>query len=100
LGYFIPHNEDGGRNNFRIPDYHRLDVSVTLNPKKEKANRRWQGQWVFGVYNLYGRRNAFTVSGTQSDGRAILGQPIMTESNQLSVVGSIIPSISYNFKFK
>jgi len=100
LGYFIPHNEEGGRNNFRIPDYHRLDVSVTLDPKKEKANRRWQGQWVFGVYNLYGRRNAFTVSGTQSSGRVIPGMPIMTEANQLSVVGSIIPSISYNFKFK
>jgi len=100
LGYYIPHNEAGGRNNFRIPDYHRLDVSVTLDPKKEKADRRWRGQWVFGVYNLYGRRNAFTVSGTQSEGRVIAGMPVMTEANQLSVVGSIIPSISYNFKFK
>jgi len=99
-GYYIPHNEGGGRNNFRIPDYHRLDVSVTLDPKKEKANRRWRGQWIFGVYNLYARRNAFTISGTQSEGRPVIGQPVMTESNQLSVVGSIIPSISYNFKFK
>jgi len=65
---------------------------VTLDPKKEKANKRWQGQWIFGVYNLYGRRNAFTVSGTQSEGRPIIGQPIMTESNQLSVVGSISKS--------
>ncbi|MBC6994822.1 TonB-dependent receptor [Neolewinella lacunae] len=100
LGFFVPHNEGNGRNNFRIPDYHRLDVSITLDPKPEKAGRRWQGQWIFGVYNLYGRRNAFTVAGTQSEGRPILGQPIMTESNQLSVVGSPIPSISYNFKFK
>ncbi|SEP78986.1 TonB-dependent receptor [Neolewinella agarilytica] len=100
LGYFIPHVEDGKRNNFRIPDYHRLDVSMTLNPKKEKANKRWQGQWIFGVYNLYNRRNAFTVSGTQSEGRPILGQPIMTEANKLSVIGNFIPSVSYNFKFK
>lgn len=100
LGYFVPHNEGGGRNNFRVPDYHRLDISLTLDPKKENAGKRWQGQWVFGVYNVYGRRNAFTVSGTQSSGRPILGQPIMTESNQLSVVGAPIPSISYNFKFK
>lgn len=99
-GFFIPNNEGAGRNNFRIPDYHRLDVSVTLDPKKEKANRRWQGQWVFGVYNLYGRRNPITVSGTQGDARPVLGNPISTSSNQLSVVGSIIPSISYNFKFK
>lgn len=100
LGYFIPHVEDGKRNNFRIPDYHRLDVSMTLNPKKEKANKRWQGQWIFGVYNLYNRRNAFTVSGTQSEGRPLLGQPIMTEANKLSVIGNFIPSVSYNFKFK
>jgi len=99
LGYYVPNNEGGGRNNFRIPDYHRLDVSVTLDPKKT-STKRWKGQWVFGVYNLYGRRNAFTVSGTQSEGRPVIGQPIMTEANQLSVVGSIIPSISYNFKFK
>ena len=100
LGYYIPHVEDGKRNNFRIPDYHRLDVSMTLNPKKEKANKRWKGQWIFGVYNLYNRRNAFTVSGTQSEGRPILGQPIMTEANKLSVIGNFIPSVSYNFKFK
>ena len=99
-GYFVPYNEGGGRNNFRIPDYHRLDVSVTLDPKKEKADRRWQGQWVFGIYNLYGRRNAFSVFGAQSDARPILGQPIATEAIQLSVVGSIIPSVSYNFRFK
>ena len=99
-GYFVPLNEGGGRNNFRIPDYHRLDVSVTLGPNPDKADRRWQGEWVFGLYNVYGRRNAFTVSGTQSDIRPLLGQPVMTEANQLSVIGSIIPSISYNFKFK
>ena len=99
LGYFIPHNEAGGRNNFRIPDYHRLDLSVTLDPKPD-SSKRWQGQWVFGVYNLYGRRNPITVSGRQSEGRPLLGSPVMTEANKLSVVGSIIPSISYNFKFK
>ena len=99
LGYFIPHNEAGGRNNFRIPDYHRLDLSVTLDPKPDNT-KRFQGQYVFGVYNLYGRRNPITVSGRQSDGRVYAGQPIGTEANKLSVVGSIIPSISYNFKFK
>ncbi|OAV42657.1 TonB-dependent receptor [Lewinella sp. 4G2] len=101
LGYFVPNNEGAGRNNFRIPDYHRLDISFTLDPKKEKADKRWQGQWVFGVYNLYSRRNPITVSGRQdADIRPILGQPISTESVKLSVVGNFIPSVSYNFKFK
>lgn len=99
-GFFVPNNEGGARNNFRIPDYHRLDISLTLDPKKEKADRRWQGQWVFGVYNLYGRRNPITVSGTQGDARPVLGNPISTSANQLSVVGNFIPSVSYNFKFK
>ena len=100
LGYFVPNNAGDARNNFRIPDYHRLDFSVTLDPKKEKADRRWQGQWIFGVYNLYGRRNPFTVYGTQVDGRPAPGGVVNTEALKLSVVGSIIPSISYNFTFK
>ena len=101
LGYFVPNNEGGGRNNFRIPDYHRLDISFTLDPNPDKSDRRWQGQWVFGIYNLYGRRNPITVSGRQdNDIRPILGQPINTEAVQLSVVGNFIPSVSYNFKFR
>ena len=100
LGYFVPNNAGDARNNFRIPDYHRLDVSVTLDPKKEKADRRWQGQWVFGVYNLYARRNPFTVYGTQVEGRTAPGTPIQTEAIKLSVVGSVIPSVSYNFTFQ
>lgn len=99
-GFFVPHNEGGARNNFRIPDYHRLDISLTLNPKKEKADRRWQGQWIFGVYNLYGRRNPITVSAQQGDNRPVPGSPITTSATQLSVVGNFIPSVSYNFKFK
>jgi hypothetical protein len=100
LGYFVPNNAGDARNNFRIPDYHRLDFSVTLDPKEEKKDRRWQGQWIFGVYNLYARRNPFTVYGDQVDGRTPAGGVVNTEALKLSVVGSIIPSISYNFTFK
>lgn len=100
LGYYMPNNAGDARNNFRIPDYHRLDLSVTLDPKREKADRRWQGQWIFGVYNLYARRNPFTIYGNQVDGRTTPGAAINTEAIKLSVVGSIIPSISYNFTFK
>ncbi|PPK87706.1 outer membrane receptor protein involved in Fe transport [Neolewinella xylanilytica] len=100
LGYYIPNNAGDARNNFRIPDYHRLDVSLTLDPKKEKADRRWQGQWIFGIYNLYARRNPFTIYADQLDGRTLPGQAINTEAIKLSVVGSIIPSVSYNFTFQ
>ena len=100
LGYYIPYNAGEARNNFRVPDYHRLDVSLTLDPSEEKADRRWRGQWVFGVYNLYARRNPFTIYADQLDGRTLPGQAINTEAIKLSVVGSIIPSVSYNFTFQ
>ena len=100
LGYYIPHNAGGARNNFRVPDYHRLDVSLTLAPSEKKADRRWRGEWVFGVYNLYARRNPFTIYADQVDGRTLPGQAINTEAIKLSVVGSVIPSVSYNFTFQ
>ncbi|UZD24490.1 TonB-dependent receptor [Algoriphagus halophytocola] len=74
------------RNQYRVPDYHRLDLSFTLQSglKKEKFI---DGEWVFSIYNVYGRRNPFSVYFTQR-GNAF----------QLSVLGSAFPSISYNFK--
>lgn len=97
-GFFIPHNSNETRNNARIPAYHRLDVSATLEGKKNK-DRRWQGQWVFSIYNVYGRRNAFSVYQRQSQDRIGAGTPVTTEAVQLSVFGSMIPSVSYNFEF-
>ncbi len=98
-GIVIPNVDNNGRNNVRIPDYHRLDISLTLDPK-DRPNRRWKGQWVFGVYNVYARRNAFTINFGQEGGRVPVGQPVNTEATRLSVIGSFIPSVSYNFKFK
>lgn len=100
LGYYVPHVDNDTRNGFRIPDYHRLDFSMTLDPKESKADKRWQGQWIFGVYNVYSRRNPFNIYGGQTDERPVIGQPINTQANQLSVVGNFIPSVSYNFSFK
>ena len=46
------------RNAFRISDTHRMDVSFTYTPKN--TNKRWQSSWSFGVYNIYGHKNAFS----------------------------------------
>ena len=97
-GFFIPNNDLNARNNVRIPDYHRLDLSVTIDPKK--SDKRWKGQWIIGVYNVYSKRNPFSIYFAQSDERPLIGQPINTEAIRFSVIGNFIPSISYNFTFK
>lgn len=92
-GYVIPHNVYGSRNNTRIPVYHRLDVSATIHLKD-----KWQGKYkhniVLSAYNVYARKNPFSIyfRGNPSN-------PTITEAIQFSVIGNIVPSIAYNFKF-
>lgn len=79
-----------GRNANRLPAYNRLDISFNYTPKPKKT-KGWQSYWVFGIYNVYNRRNAASLS---------FGQNINTglnEATRLSIFG-IVPSISYNFK--
>jgi hypothetical protein len=92
-GMIIPHNTDGSRNNYRVPAYHRLDIAATLEGR-EKPGRRFHGQWVFSIYNVYARKNAFTVYFRQNE-----DNPTKTEAVRLSVFGSLLPSVTYNFKF-
>lgn len=79
------------RNEDRLPTYHRLDVSATLTPKKYE-NKRFKGEWIFGIYNLYSRNNAASISFRQNEDTGF------NESVKLSIFG-IVPSVSYNFKF-
>lgn len=97
-GVLVPYNSTSARNNFRIPNYHRLDLSLTIDPKK--SDKRWKGQWVIGVYNVYNRRNAFSIFTNQQEERPAEGASISSDAYRLSVVGNFIPAISYNFKFK
>ena len=81
----------GKRNAQRLPFYHRLDIAATLTPKKNSV-RKLQGSWVFGIYNIYNRRNAATIS---------FKQDRETGNNQayrLSIFG-IVPSVTYNIQF-
>jgi len=78
------------RNGYRMPDYHRLDLGVTIRNKKEK---KFESSWNFSIYNVYARQNAWTISfRTKKD------NPVETEAVQLSLF-SITPSVTYNFKF-
>ncbi|MDO5980983.1 TonB-dependent receptor [Flavivirga spongiicola] len=79
------------RNSDRLPAYHRLDISATYKPNR-KPNNRWKGEWVFGIYNVYGRKNAASISFTQNQDLGI------NEATRTAIFG-MVPSVTYNFKF-
>ncbi len=81
----------GARNANNLPAYHRLDISATLTPRNN-VNKKWKGEWVFGIYNVYSRKNAASISFRQN---ADSGN---NEAVRLSIFG-IVPSVTYNFKF-
>ena len=83
-GFSIPNFES--RNSSRLSAYHRLDVSAVYSPKKRS------GEWVFGIYNFYNRKNAASIRFQENleTGR--------NEALRLTIFG-IIPSVTYNFKF-
>ena len=79
------------RNEDRLPSYHRLDVSATYKPNR-KPDNKWKGEWVFGIYNVYNRKNAASITFNQNN------QSGINEASRISIFG-IIPSVTYNFKF-
>ncbi|OUR91162.1 collagen-binding protein [Flavobacteriales bacterium 34_180_T64] len=81
----------GTRNTDRLTAYHRLDVSATYTPNR-KPDKRWKGEWVFGIYNIYNRKNAASVSFGQNR------ESGANEATRTAIFG-IVPSVSYNFKF-
>lgn len=90
------------RNGARTPSYHRLDLSATYTPQKKKdkvlffINRpaSWQSSWTFSLYNVYARRNPYSIYFKQNE-----DDPQITNAYQLSIFGSIIPGITYNLSF-
>ncbi|MGI9583282.1 TonB-dependent receptor [Chryseobacterium sp. RRHN12] len=78
------------RNADRMPAYHRMDLSATYEPG---SNKRFRGSWTFGIYNLYGRENAYTINFEDNPDR-----PGTTRAMQTSLF-RWVPNITYNFKF-
>lgn len=88
------------RNGYRLPAYHRLDFSATLNVKPKHPERSWRSQWVFSVYNVYNRHNPFTVytrTAQDKDGN-VIGDGTQKEA-RLIYLFPIFPSATWNFKF-
>jgi len=80
----------GERNEERLPNYHRLDISATLTPRKNQ-NRKLKSEWVFSIYNVYNRKNAAAINFRENEDTG------RNEALRTSIFG-IIPSVTYNFK--
>ena len=81
----------GLRNESSLPAFHHLDISATLTPRKNK-NRKWNGEWVFSIYNLYNRMNAASINFRQNTDTGA------NEAVKFSIFG-VMPGVTYNFKF-
>ncbi|MEJ5053956.1 TonB-dependent receptor [Sphingobacterium sp. MYb382] len=79
------------RNGYRMPSYHRLDLSATYEP--EQKSPKYKSSWSFGVYNAYNRKNAYII-----DFRENKDNPNITEAYKVALFGAI-PSVTWNFKF-
>ncbi len=86
-GLYVPLYSD--RNAERMPDYHRLDITVNINPKK---NKKFKSYWKIGIYNVYARQNPL---GYNFEYDAFVNSLHIYQYNFIT----IMPSISYSFKF-
>lgn len=88
-GMSIASYED--RNSSRLTSYNRLDVMAIFRPNR-RPNNRWKGEWVFGIYNVYNRMNAASITFGQNRETGV------NEATRTAIFG-IVPSVTYNFKF-
>lgn len=92
-GEIVPYYSS--RNDDRMPNYHRLDLSLTIQCKNN-PRRRWKGEWVFSFYNAYNHHNTWAIHFERQDDEVENTYVIKAKSVYLF---PIIPSVSYNFKF-
>ncbi len=81
----------GLRNEERLPDFHRLDISATLKPKRN-SRKKVKSEWVFSIYNAYNRKNAASINFREDEDTG------RNQALRTSIFG-IIPAVTYNFKF-
>jgi hypothetical protein len=102
-GRQIPYSNPDQRNS-RMPNYHRLDLALTLKQKKNR-DRNWQGSWSFSLYNTYFRKNPVLIQFVEVvNNDPLLSAQQVTEVKSKALKGvkvffTLIPAISYNFSF-
>lgn len=80
------------RNKYYLPNYHRLDVSVSLD-ESLRIKKRWKGSWTLSLVNVYGRKNVYSVFYKKDESNNSFSL------YQLSIIGRPIPTLTYNFVF-
>ena len=87
------------RNGYKLPDFNRMDLSATLYPRKN-ADRNYKTSWVFSLYNVYSRKNPFTIytQVKQDDDGNVIGDGTEKEA-RLIYLFPILPSVTFNIEF-
>ncbi len=78
------------RNQYRIPDYYRLDVGINIEGN-HKIKKLAHSFWNISVYNILGRNNPYSLYFVTENGEV--------KAYQTSIFSMPIPTITYNFKF-
>jgi hypothetical protein len=86
------------RNKYRMPPYHRMDLSITLDENLRKRHV-WKGSWTFSLYNAYGRENTYSVFYRKAAQSPYGTYESRYDIIKLAIIGIPVPSITYNFKF-
>lgn len=84
------------RNKYRLPDYHRLDISITLD-ESLKLKKFWKGSWTFSIINLYGRKNVYSVFYQKNPDEVNIYK--VYSMYKLYIIGRPLPTLTYNFTF-
>jgi hypothetical protein len=82
-------------NQYRMPAYHRMDLSATYTPIPKKK-RKLNGYWVFSLYNTYSRMNPYFIYFDQSG--SVANSDLKVEARQVSLF-PVLPAVTWNFKF-
>jgi len=90
MGRIAPVYSD--RNSYRMPDYHRLDLSVSFQ-SKIKQDRIWSWDLNLSVYNAYSRKNAWAINFVQDE-----ENPDVTYA-EMTYLFPVIPALTFNFHF-
>ncbi len=87
------------RNGFRLPDFHRIDLSATLTPRRNKG-KKYETSWIFSLYNVYSRKNPFSLYTRVAldDDDNVIGDGTIKEARMIYLF-PILPSVTYNISF-